>query len=209
MARNPTEQEEFWKGEFGASYIDRNQGDGWIAANTAFFAPILQRTGPLDGVLEIGANIGLNLKALAHLQPGIALSGLEINQQAARELEAWGGCEVLTMAAQDFSAEASFDLVFTKGVMIHLDPASLAEIYQSMVDASRRFILVAEYYNPAPVTITYRGHDNRLFKRDFAGEMLDTFPELQLVDYGFSYHRDPVFPQDDITWFLLEKTTGR
>jgi spore coat polysaccharide biosynthesis protein SpsF len=27
-----------------------------------------------------------------------------------------------------------------------------------------------------------------------------------LVDYGFAYHRDPAFPQDDITWFLLEKT---
>jgi spore coat polysaccharide biosynthesis protein SpsF len=26
-----------------------------------------------------------------------------------------------------------------------------------------------------------------------------------LVDYGFAYHRDPNFPQDDITWFLLEK----
>ena len=26
-----------------------------------------------------------------------------------------------------------------------------------------------------------------------------------LVDYGFSYHRDNSFPQDDITWFLLQK----
>ena len=35
--------------------------------------------------------------------------------------------------------------------------------------------------------------------------MLDRFPDLRLLDYGFAYHRDPVFPQDDITWFLLEK----
>ena len=28
---------------------------------------------------------------------------------------------------------------------------------------------------------------------------------LPLIDYGFSYHRDPVFPQDDITWFLMER----
>ncbi|NDB35890.1 MAG: pseudaminic acid biosynthesis-associated methylase, partial [Flavobacteriia bacterium] len=42
-------------------------------------------------------------------------------------------------------------------------------------------------------------------KRDFAGELLDTFPDLRLVDYGFAYKRDTSFPQDDITWFLLEK----
>ena len=28
---------------------------------------------------------------------------------------------------------------------------------------------------------------------------------LQLIDYGFQYHGDHNFPQDDITWFLMEK----
>lgn len=34
---------------------------------------------------------------------------------------------------------------------------------------------------------------------------MDKFPDCQLVDYGFVYHRDNNFSQDDITWFLLEK----
>jgi len=55
----------------------------------------------------------------------------------------------------------------------------------------------------------YRDHTDRLFKRDFTGEMLDMFSDLELVDYGFVYRRDPIFPQDDITWFLLEKNVGR
>jgi spore coat polysaccharide biosynthesis protein SpsF len=38
-----------------------------------------------------------------------------------------------------------------------------------------------------------------------AGEMMERYPDLALVDYGFLYHKDPVFPQDDITWFLMEK----
>ena len=38
-----------------------------------------------------------------------------------------------------------------------------------------------------------------------AGEMMDRYPQLRLVDYGFLYRRDPNFPQDDITWFLLAK----
>ena len=54
------------------------------------------------------------------------------------------------------------------------------------------------------MTVNYRGHDNRLFKRDFAGELIDKFG-LKLRDYGFLYHRDNYFPQDDLTWFLLEK----
>ena len=73
------------------------------------------------------------------------------------------------------------------------------------VISSKKYILICEYYNPSPTTISYRGHSDRLFKRDFAGEMLDKFSDLKLVDYGFSYHRDNSFPQDDITWFLLQK----
>jgi pseudaminic acid biosynthesis-associated methylase len=74
------------------------------------------------------------------------------------------------------------------------------------VSSSKKYICIAEYYNRTPVSINYRGHDERLYKRDFVGEVLDKFPSLTLVDYGFVYHRDPNFPQDDITWFLLEKS---
>jgi hypothetical protein len=55
------------------------------------------------------------------------------------------------------------------------------------------------------VAIDYRGHRERLFKRDFAGDILDRHGDLHLVDYGFVYHRDPNYPKDDLTWFLLEK----
>ena len=72
---------------------------------------------------------------------------------------------------------------------------------------SRRFVMVCEYFNPTPVEVAYRGHEHALFKRDFAGELLDAYPELRLVDYGFTYHRDPLYPLDDSTWFLMEKTT--
>ncbi|MDH3208977.1 MAG: hypothetical protein OEL91_01100, partial [Burkholderiaceae bacterium] len=94
---------------------------------------------------------------------------------------------------------------FVKGVLIHINPNMLALTYNKLYEASQRWVLVCEYYNPTPTSIPYRGHTDRLFKRDFAGEMLDTFADLQLVDYGFAYRRDPAFPQDDIAWFLMEK----
>jgi spore coat polysaccharide biosynthesis protein SpsF len=106
----------------------------------------------------------------------------------------------------DYEAADTVDLVLVKGVLIHLQPDLLPLAYERIHAATHRLALVCEYYNPSPVAIPYRGHTDRLFKRDFAGELLDRYPDLRLVDYGFVYRRDPVSPQDDITWFLLEKS---
>ncbi|MFH0898460.1 MAG: pseudaminic acid biosynthesis-associated methylase [bacterium] len=93
----------------------------------------------------------------------------------------------------------------SKGVLIHLNPDLLPQAYDLLYKTSKKYICIVEYYNPTPVAISYRGHSDRLFKRDFAGEILDAYKNLNLVDYGFVYHRDKNFPQDDVTWFLLEK----
>lgn len=53
--------------------------------------------------------------------------------------------------------------------------------------------------------VNYRGFDGQMCKRDFAGEMLERFPDLDLLDYGFIYHSDKAFPMDDLNWFLLRK----
>ena len=96
------------------------------------------------------------------------------------------------------------DLTFTKTVLIHINPDHLKNVYENLVNGSNRYVLVAEYYNPSPVKIKYRGHDDRLYKRDFAGDLIEGYG-LKLVDYGFVYKRDNWAPQDDITCFLLEK----
>jgi len=201
-----TEQESFWAGEFGDEYTARNRGAQWVASNLALFAKILDRTRNVQSVLELGANIGLNLRALRLLLPAAKLAAVEINQKAIKELEQIEGTTVHHASILDFKPPQKFDLVFIKGVLIHINPEKLPEVYDLMFAASQRYICVAEYYNPSPVAIPYRGHTDRLFKRDFAGELLKRHPSLKLVDYGFAYHGDPNFPQDDITWFLLEKT---
>jgi spore coat polysaccharide biosynthesis protein SpsF len=108
------------------------------------------------------------------------------------------------------NAETSktFDLVFSKGVLIHIKPDQLVSTYKKMYNWSNRFVLIVEYYSPTPVSIPYRGNNDRLFKRDFAGEFLDLFPDVVLRDYGFAYHRG-LYPQDDSHWFLLEKVGNK
>jgi spore coat polysaccharide biosynthesis protein SpsF len=105
----------------------------------------------------------------------------------------------------DFEPAQTWNLVLIKGVLIHMNPDVLNQVYDKLVASTDRYLMIAEYYNPAPVAIPYRGHTDRLFKRDFAGEIMERHPSMQLVDYGFAYRRDPNFPQDDITWFLMEK----
>lgn len=201
-----TEQEKFWAGKFGDEYIGRNQGKEVAAANLAFFSRVLERTQSVRSAIEFGANIGLNLEALRALIPGIELSAIEINRKAIGELEKLGEVKVYHQSMLDFQPDYPRDLALIKGVLIHINPASLPQVYDLLHRASRRYVCIAEYYNPSPVEVPYRGNREKLFKRDFAGEMLDRFSDLRLVDYGFIYHRDVNFPQDDLTWFLLEKT---
>lgn len=197
------ETEDFWAGEFGDSYIDRNRDH--ITNNLALFLRVLSATGPLRSVIELGANIGLNLQAIHQLSPKTALSGIEINLKAFSELSALPYVTGHHQSILSFQTNETWDLAFTKGVLIHIAPDDLPNAYDTLHRLSRHYILLVEYYNPSPVEVDYRGYSGKLFKRDFAGEMLDRFPDLKLTDYGFIYRRD-LFPQDDLTWFLLRKT---
>ena len=203
-----TPQEEFWAGRFGTEYIARNVSDQLLASNLNFFTKALKQAGRISSCLELGANIGMNLKALQFLYPEIKLKGVEINADAAKLLgKLISESNVYEGSIFEYPITDKVDLSLIKGVLIHINPEMLGAVYEKLYQASSRFILVCEYYNPSPVAISYRGHADRLFKRDFAGEMLDKYSDLRLVDYGFAYHRDRAFPQDDITWFLMEKRT--
>jgi len=204
--RKRTEQEAFWAGEFGMNYINRNNSNRLLASNLSFFSQALRSATNISSLIEFGANVGMNLRALMTLFPNIDSHAIEINAQAAKELEGLIGSDrVQCGSILDAKMDESYDVALIKGVLIHINPKDLSAVYEKLYQASRRYILIAEYYNPQPVSISYRGHENKLFKRDFAGEMLDAFDDLNLIDYGFVYHRDPLFPQDDVTWFLLEK----
>ena len=205
-----TEQEKFWAGEFGTEYSDRNVGANILASNIALFADIFKRIPKLNSVIEFGPNIGLNLRALDLLYPGQEQVAVEINQVAADKInEVLPNTKVLNLAISDFDhgmlSNGPCDLALIKGVLIHINPDQLKMVYKKLYESTNKFILICEYYNPKPDTVSYRGHSDKLFRRDFAGEMLDIYSDLKLVNYGFAYHRDASFPQDDTTWFLLER----
>ena len=204
MSEYFTPQESFWAGDFGDEYRQRNVGGQLLAANLALFANVFRGRPAPESVIELGANIGMNLRALKLLFPAAQLSAVEINEAAAKELESLiDPADVHHESILSWSPVRDWDLVLIKGVLIHLSPEHLASVYRTMAAASCRYVLICEYFNPTPVEIEYRGHRERLFKRDWCREFLQVAPEFTLLDYGFAYRHDPAFPDDDFNWFLL------
>ena len=197
-----TEADEFWAGKFGDEYTQRNQVDPGNVRE--FFERALTGTedSPISTVLELGANVGHNLAFLNTWLPAMT-TGVEVNVAACSQLSAVAD-RAYCGSIVDMPRLGLFDLVFTKGVLIHIPPEDLPAVYAAIHDHAGRWVLVAEYYSRLPREIEYRGHTGKLWARDFAGELMDTYPDLKLVDYGFVYHRDR-YPQDDLSWFLMER----
>lgn len=203
-----TDQEKFWHGDFGREYTDRNTTDQYVHENSVFFRKMFELAGGNPrSVLELGSNSGVNLRGIAAIDGEIALSAVEINPHAAEVLKSHlPAANVFQQSLLDFKTDARWDLVFCKGVLIHINPDHLGKAYETLYRHSAKHVLVAEYYNIAPMEMLYRGHTGKLYKRDFCGEIMKQYPDLRLVDYGFIYHRDAFYKNyDDVTWFLMKK----
>lgn len=207
--------QQFWAGEFGDKYVDRNKGN--VENNISLFLEIFSLGIFVNNLIEIGAGTGENLEAIYSVDKEIKTSAIEINKKAANEINKKAKNKKINLeklfvtSFEKFIPSSSghrkkqYDMVLTKGFLIHVHPESIKDIYEKIFSISKKYILICEYFSPSCVPISYHGHDERLWKRDFAGEMIDMFPGLILLDYGFVYKRDH-FPQDNLTWFLLKKT---
>lgn len=194
-------QEQHWSGPEGDAYHERSPGDA--ESNYHFFQKAL-RNSKLQydaNILELGCGTGANLLAMQRCFSYPKFTGVDISQAALDRAPKY----VRKVAASilEWEPDDKWDLVLTKGVLIHVAPALLDQVYNTIVRASRRYVLVCEYFCPTPRMIPYRGKENLLWARDFAGEIIDRHG-LKLVDYGFVSRRDE-HPQDDINFWLLEK----
>jgi len=199
-----TGQEDFWAGKFGTDYIDRNNSKRLLYSKMLMWGKIIKTTAGIQSIVEFGCNTGLNLEALKMLNPNFSLTGIEINQKAVEEVKKKDIAKIFHQSILENISNIQADLTFTAGVLIHINPDHLNNVYKNLVKISKRYIVIAEYYNPTPISVNYRGFQDKLFKRDFAGELIEQY-KLKLLDYGFIYKHDKFAPQDDINWFLLEK----
>lgn len=206
MAKLSNDQEDFWARTYAREYIEKNSRfdqrlgvEGWRR--------MLAEAGPIGSLLECGCNIGRNIGFLEQLLPQASKSVIEISEPAYRFVtERFDLDRSFNGAIVDSDFEpASFDLVLTCGVLIHIHPDNLVANMRKMFNYSRRYILIAEYFNRTPVMIEYQGQRDRLFKSDFGKTFVTNFA-VNVVDYGFLWgHQFDSAGFDDITWWLFEK----
>ncbi len=200
---------EAWRGAFGNAYTGRNTADeASIERRVRMWRRVLRslEAAPPASCLEVGANIGINLRALKTLH-ALEMYALEPNAEARGVLvrdRVVPPDHVLDGTADRIGlADESVDLVFTSGVLIHVDPDRLDAAYREMHRVARRYLLTIEYFASEPEEKTYRGREGLLFKRDFGALWLDLYPALTPVDYGFFWK--PATGLDNLTWWLFAK----
>ncbi len=187
-----TAQMEVWKGEFGREYTDRNTFDAdavdalyrknfgltRTAINQEFLSGISQKA----SFLEVGCNTGNQLLLLQRM--GYAnVSGLEL-QPYALEI-AQSRTRNISLAQGSALAiphgDASFDVVFTSGVLIHIAPEDIPRALDEIHRCARTYIWGMEYYAPDVTEVNYRNHGGLLWKMDYAQRYLQRFEDLELV----------------------------
>ena len=201
------EQESFWVTDIGSQYRLDNDGfssDIGILAWKEMTKKVVSNE--IASYVECGSNIGRNIGLLKTLMPGASASVIEINSVSMEICRTrWDIASYYLGSISSAKFEDRFDLVFSCGVLIHVNPGDLLPTMSSMYDLSSRYVLIAEYFNRDPISISYRGSDEKLFKRDFGKLFVENF-DVSLVDYGFlwSYVYEPG-GFDDVTYWLFEK----
>jgi pseudaminic acid biosynthesis-associated methylase len=211
-----TEQIRRWTGTFGKEYTDRNalaleQMDELYKKNygitgTELYQEFLGGLERSIKILEVGSNIGNKLLVLQRL--GFRnLYGIEINGYAIEQARAnTKGINIIQASAFDIPfKDGFFDLVFTAGVLIHIAPADITRALKEIHRCSREYIWGSEYYADSYTEVRYRGHDNLLWKTNFARLYLDSFDDLELV----KERRLKYLENENIdTVFLIRKRNG-
>lgn len=199
------EQQEFWAQNYAEEYIRKNsQFDSVLGV--VGWKEMLGSAKGVTSFLECGCNIGRNVDFLSEVLPNSTKSIVEISKPAFdfvtskhHLIHAFNG----PIEASSFPEK--FNLVFTIGVLIHINPDNLLKVMKKMFDYSDKYILIGEYFNRTPTMIEYQGQQNKLFKRDFGKLFIENF-NVELVDYGFLWgHIYDHAGFDDITWWLFKK----
>ena len=201
-------QEDFWKNKITESYArDNSVFDKQLGMSAWDIILSKIDKSNISSYLDCGSNIGRNIAFLKKVLPAATSNIVELAKGPYDKcLKDFQIEESFLGPLKDAKFERKFDLVFTSGVLIHVNPDDLLKSMGRMFELSSRYILIIEYFNQTPVMINYRGEDNRLFKRDFGKLFVENF-DCKVLDYGFLWSH--VFDSagfDDSNYWLFEKS---
>jgi len=187
-----TDQLKMWAGKFGKEYTDRNMislsnleklyqniyGIKITELNKLFLGKMSRSM----KILEVGSNVGNELLCLQNM--GFKnLYGIE-PQDYAVELSKKRTKNINIIKGDAFDIpykDKYFDLVFTAGVLIHINPRDIKKAIKEIYRCSGKYIWGFEYYSEEYKDIPYRGKKNVMWKANFPKLYLDLFDDLELI----------------------------
>jgi pseudaminic acid biosynthesis-associated methylase len=205
-----------WTGHFGREYTDRNALDPtdldalWVSkygvtrtlVNQKLFGIVPKNA----RILEVGCNVGNQLLLLQGM--GYCnLYGIDVQEYAIQLAKTrLPKASIIQGSVLDIPfPDGHFDLVFTSGLLIHIAPADLPRALSEIHRVAMKWILGSEYYAPSSTEINYRGHEDLLWKDDFAKMYLREFADLHLLqEERLSYLNS----QNIDSMFLLQRLTA-
>lgn len=187
---NNSFQQNVWSGDFGNSYIDRNKDlhkvNSQYKESIGFskediFHDFFNEFNREFSILEVGCNVGLNLSILESM--GFQnLYGLEINEKAIEiAKKTHPNTQFFHSSFEDFDTNLKFDIVFSAGFLIHINPSTLDKIIKKIFSLSTNYIFGYENFSENLIKINYREHDNICWKQNFSQLYKKTFSSLILI----------------------------
>lgn len=206
-----SEQREIWSGTFGDLYINRNQTIEQVNENfkketgitvQSIFEDFFAKIPKNYSILELGCNIGVNISMLNKM--GFQeITGIEINKKAS-DIASKNNpyAKIVNSSIEEFEAQQTYDVVFTAGVLIHINPNYLNFIIKKIVNLSREYIFGFEYFSEDLKEVKYRNQLNSCWKQNFPKLYLTSFPNLKMKKIKKIFYKETDLV--DVA-FLLQK----
>ena len=211
-----TIEEKFWQSNFAKGYLVRNHFTN-KQLNSSYIKKFgtsrsemnkkIMRGLKIESALEVGCNVGNQLSVLQS-QGYKNLYGVEIYSPAVEMAKKHtNNINIIQGSAFDLPFKDNyFDLVFTSGLLIHINPKDLKKVMREISRVSKKYVWGFEYFSDKPETVKYRTHKDRLWKANFAKIYQNTSPSLKLL----SEDRYKYLDDENIdTMFLLSKKTRK
>lgn len=209
-------QENFWSGEFGKNYTDRNTRhsdefnkvyQAWYSISRTEMNETFLGTLPKEiRILEVGCNTGMQLACLQSMG-FTSLYGIELQDYAVQKAKEYTeGINIIQGSAFDIPfKDQFFDVVFTSGVLIHIAPDNLSKVFAEMYRCTKKYLWGFEYFAEKTTAINYRGNEGFLWKANYGKLMREQFKDLALVKEEFYPYVTEAEKGNIDFMFLLEK----
>jgi len=145
ISQKAKELEEYFCGTEGTDYTNRNLFSNKTGHTSAGLIYNIVKMGNFKSVLEVGCGIGNNLEKIQEKCPKIC--GIDINEETlktAKSLYPFVDFKKGSVYDLPFK-DGEFELVFTRGILIHVDPNDRIKALKELVRVSSKFIVNIEY----------------------------------------------------------------